>query len=66
MVSPRAGVDRIRFGAFALDVRSGELTTPAARVLLQDQPLKILLRLLERPGALVSRDDLRHDLWWDR
>jgi DNA-binding winged helix-turn-helix (wHTH) protein len=53
----------IRFGVFELDVRSGELRKSGARVPLQDQPLKLLECLLEHPGELVTRDELRSRLW---
>jgi TolB-like protein/tetratricopeptide (TPR) repeat protein len=53
----------IRFGVFEVDVRSGELRKQGTRQRLQEQPLQILLLLLERPGEVVTRDDLRHCLW---
>lgn len=49
----------LRFGSFELDVRSRELRTGAARVRLQEQPFEILRMMLERPGAVVTRDELR-------
>jgi DNA-binding winged helix-turn-helix (wHTH) protein len=62
-----AQIDRpdqnIRFGAFDVDPRSGELRKAGARIRLQDQPFKVLLALLERPGELVSRDELRRRIW---
>ena len=53
----------VRFGLFELDARSGELRRSGVRVSLQDQPLKLLQCLLERPGELVTRDELRGRLW---
>jgi DNA-binding winged helix-turn-helix (wHTH) protein len=53
----------VRFGAFELDVRSGELRKSGVRVALQEQPFKILTRLLTRPGDLVTREQLRQELW---
>ena len=53
----------VRFGVFELDVRSGELRRAGVRVNLQDQPLKVLECLLERPGELVTREELRQRLW---
>ena len=53
----------VRFGVYELDVRSGELWKAGVRVTLQDQPLKLLQCLLERPGELVTRDELRGRLW---
>jgi len=52
-----------RFGVFELDVRSGELRKAGSRVRLQDQPLKILVALLEQPGAVVTREELKRRIW---
>jgi DNA-binding winged helix-turn-helix (wHTH) protein/Tfp pilus assembly protein PilF len=52
-----------RFGRFVLDQRTGELREGARRVPLQRKPLLLLEALLERPGELVTRDDLRERLW---
>jgi DNA-binding response OmpR family regulator len=52
-----------RFGIFELDLRSGELRKAGARLNLPDQPLQCLTALLERPGQLVTRDELRQRLW---
>lgn len=57
--SPR----RVRFGVFDLDLHNGDLRKAGARVRLTGQPLKILTRLLERPGDLVTREELRRELW---
>src|SRR6185295_2328419 len=46
-----------------LDARAGELWKADVRVNLQDQPLKVLECLLERPGELVTREELRQRLW---
>ena len=54
----------VRFEGFELDVRSAELRHPNGKtVRLSEQPLRILIALLERPGELVLRDDLRKRLW---
>ena len=52
-----------RFGVFELDLRSGELRRSGIRVPLQEQPCRVLARLLSTPGELVTRDDLRRELW---
>ncbi len=52
-----------RFGSFALDLRSGELTKNGRRVRLQEKPLSLLVALAERPGELVTRGDLHERLW---
>ncbi len=56
-----AGV--FRFGIFELDAASGELRKRGLKVRLPDQPLQILRILLSRPGQLVTRQDLRQELW---
>lgn len=53
----------IRFGVFEVDPRTGELRSKGSRVKLQDQPLQILLALLEKPGEVVTREELRTKLW---
>ena len=53
----------IRFGVFELDLRASELRKKGVRVKLQEQPCQILAMLLERPGEIVSREDLRNRLW---
>ena len=54
-----------RFGPYEVDVRSGELRKFGIRIKLGEQPLKILILLMERPGALVTREELRSQLWSD-
>jgi TolB-like protein/DNA-binding winged helix-turn-helix (wHTH) protein len=53
----------IRFGVFEVNPRSGELRKKGTRVKLQDQPLQILLAVLEKPGEIVTREELRAKLW---
>jgi Tol biopolymer transport system component/DNA-binding winged helix-turn-helix (wHTH) protein len=55
----------VRFGVFELDLRSGDLRKDGAhtRLNLPDQQLQFLTALLERPGELVTRDELRQRLW---
>jgi Tol biopolymer transport system component/DNA-binding winged helix-turn-helix (wHTH) protein len=55
----------LRFGPFELDVRSAELHYNGRKVLLHEQPFQVLLALLERPGELISREELVHRLWPD-
>jgi len=52
-----------RFGRFELDVRSRELRKDGVRFRLQDQPFEVLSMLLERPGEVLTRDELRQRLW---
>src|SRR5579862_2859960 len=51
------------FGIFELDLRTGELRRNGSRVKLQDQPFQVLALLLETPGRVVNRDELRERLW---
>jgi eukaryotic-like serine/threonine-protein kinase len=53
------------FGPYAVDLRSGELRKFGIRVRMGDQPFQILLLLLENPGEMVAREDLRAKLWTD-
>ncbi len=57
------GPHPIRFGDFELDARSGELRNNGSRVMIAEQPLQVLLALIERPGELITRDELRLRLW---
>src|SRR3954452_19089722 len=50
-----------RFGIF--EVHAGELRRQGAKVKLQDQPFQLLLALLERPGEVVTREELQRHLW---
>ena len=54
---------RLRFGTFEVDLRAGELTKRGVRLRLQDQPFQLLSILLEKPGQLVTREELRSRLW---
>ena len=52
-----------RFGLFELDLQAAELRRNGTRIKLQEQPFRILELLLQRPGEVVSRDELRNSLW---
>jgi eukaryotic-like serine/threonine-protein kinase len=54
---------RTCFGAFEVDLRSGELRKYGIRLKLQDQPFQVLALLLEHPGELVTREELQRKLW---
>ena len=59
-----ASPDLVRFAEFELDLSSGELwRNGTGRVLLPDQPFRMLAALIRRSGTLVTRDDLRRELW---
>jgi Tol biopolymer transport system component/DNA-binding winged helix-turn-helix (wHTH) protein len=53
----------VRFGPFELDVRAGELRKHGIRIKLREQPVQILLLLLEHPGDVVLREEIRLRLW---
>lgn len=53
----------IRFGKFEVDPRSGELFRQGARIRLQNQLFQVLVTLLEHPGEVVTREELRKRLW---
>jgi len=53
----------IRFGFFEVDTRSGELRRQGSKVNLQEQPFRALVLLLERPGEVVTREELNKRLW---
>jgi TolB-like protein/DNA-binding winged helix-turn-helix (wHTH) protein/tetratricopeptide (TPR) repeat protein len=54
---------RLSFGPFEADLRSGELRKQGIRVRLQAQPFQMLVMLLERPGELVTREEICQKLW---
>ena len=53
----------LKFGVFEADLRTGELTKLGRRVRLQEQPFQLLAMLLEKPGELVTREELHLKLW---
>src|SRR5206468_2170586 len=53
----------VRFGVFEVDLRARELRKQGVRLKLQDQPLEVLLALLERPSEVVTRDELQQKIW---
>ena len=53
----------VRFGGFELDRDAGELRKHGLKIRLADQPFQILLLLLERPGRVVTREELKKKLW---
>jgi len=53
----------IRFGVFEVDLQAGELRRQGAKVKLQRQPFELLAMLLERPGEVVTREEIQKRLW---
>lgn len=56
-------IRRFRFGVFDVDSSTGELRRRGLRVKLHAQPLQVLLMLVERPGEIVTREDICRELW---
>ena len=57
-VMPDYGSRVVRFSAFEVDLRAGELRRNGVKVKLQNQPFQILSMLLERPGEIIARDEM--------
>lgn len=64
-MEPNGQDSTTRFGVFELDTLSGELRKSGTRIRLQDQPLKVLMALLEQPGVVVTRGELKRLIWPD-
>jgi TolB-like protein/DNA-binding winged helix-turn-helix (wHTH) protein/Tfp pilus assembly protein PilF len=58
-----SSAEAIRFGAFEADLRTGELRKKGRQIKLQKQPFQVLALLLARPGEMVTREELRQELW---
>jgi TolB-like protein/DNA-binding winged helix-turn-helix (wHTH) protein len=63
MTDPANHLRLLRFGVFQVDLRSCELRKQGLKIKLQDQPCQILTVLLEKPGEIVTREELRTKLW---
>ncbi len=63
MVDPALNRDVVRFGVFELDRQARELRKAGVKIKLQDQPFEILSVLLDRPGEIVTREELQKRLW---
>ncbi|HWC19811.1 MAG TPA: winged helix-turn-helix domain-containing protein [Terriglobales bacterium] len=57
------GFSILCFGEYEADLRSGELRRQGHRLKLQEKPFQVLAALLQRPGELVTREELRQSLW---
>src|SRR2546427_2705461 len=62
-VPQQSGRRVVRFGEFEVDLRAGELLKQGIRIKLQQQPFRVLALLLEHPGEVVTREDLRQAIW---
>ncbi len=58
-----ASAQIFRFGLFEADAGRNTLTRSGARIKIQDQPFRVLLLLLQRPGEIITREELRQKLW---
>jgi DNA-binding winged helix-turn-helix (wHTH) protein len=56
---------RYRFGVFEADAVTGELRRQGVRIKLNAQPFQVLFMLLERPGQLLTREEICSELWPD-
>lgn len=63
MPGPPETSRKARFGLYEVDFRAGELRKSGRKLRLQDQPLHVLAMLLENPGEVVTREELRQKLW---
>jgi DNA-binding winged helix-turn-helix (wHTH) protein len=59
------GISRLRFGQFEADLLEGKLFNRGVPVRIENQPFQILAALLERPGEVIGREELRTRLWPD-
>ena len=62
-MEPGSSKTILRFGVYEADPTTGELRKNGVRIRLQDQPFRVLIMLLERPGELVTREEIRKRLW---
>src|ERR1700674_5274237 len=53
----------VRFGTYEVSLRSGEVRKAGLKIRVQQQPMKLLETLLERPGEVVTREELRSRVW---
>src|SRR5258708_1191260 len=63
MENPAPPPIALRFGLFELDLQAGELRKSGVKIKLQEQPLQVLIALLQRPGEVVRGEELRMKLW---
>jgi len=63
-MAPQVQASRVlQFGAFEVDLHTGTLRKSGARIKLQEQPFQVLTMLLEKPGDMITREELRQKLW---
>src|SRR5690348_16998684 len=64
-MAPLRPTSVVRFGTFEVSFQTGEVRKAGLRVRVQQQPLKLLEALLERPGEVITREELRARIWPD-
>src|SRR5215472_2932138 len=63
MALPAQPPRQVSFGEFELDLQTAELRNNGHKFIMQEQPFEVLVVLLERPGQLVTREELTRRLW---
>src|SRR5215472_16639604 len=63
MERPAANLKTLQFGLFEVDLLARELRKSGIKIKLHDQPFQVLTVLLERPGEIVTREELHSRLW---
>jgi DNA-binding winged helix-turn-helix (wHTH) protein len=63
MSTPSNEKRKLQFGEFVVDARAGEVYRRGKKIKLQQQPAQVLLTLLEKPGEIVTREELRRIIW---
>ena len=63
MPATQSPADKIRFDQFEVDISAAELLRDGRKIKLQEQPFRVLSLLLQRAGEVVTRDELRNELW---
>src|ERR1700730_9076851 len=63
MQATPCAIRTLRFGFFEVDLRAAELRKHGVRIKIQEQPFHILALLLDRPGDIITREELRQELW---
>src|ERR1700727_2499306 len=63
MQEPKSSLRGYQFGAFEVDLHSGEIRKSGLKIKVQDQPFRVLILLLEHSPNVVTREDFRKQLW---
>ena len=63
MAQPATNPNLVRFGLFEVDLLSRELRKSGVKIKLQEQPFQVLAMLVERPGAIITREEIQQKLW---